>query len=451
MRRRRRERREHWSPPQPAPERIEANIARRLAVVGLHDTYRGYLEELGERFDFALTPVLGGDVVLHAASYDFDELLVAARDELEDESIDGVTSYWDFPSSCLAAVLAEERGLPTPGLRAVALFEHKYWSRLLQREVAPEDTPPFAAVDVAAEGHPDDPPLPYPFWLKPIKAYSSHLGFRIDGPDDLREALEAMRRKIGRLGTPFQQVLDRVDDLPSEVADVPGTWAIAEGIIDGQQCTVEGFVHAGEVAVHGVFDIERAANGSTFTDYVYPSRLPEEVRERMGKISARLMEATGYDDAPFNIEFFWDADADRTWILEVNPRISREHADLMRWVDDTSNLQVMARVALGEDPELDRRAGPYTVARKHFHRQREDALVERAPDDEELAALGERHAPAVIEIGADEGGRLSDQEDQEPYSYEIAELYLAGSSEEDVEDKRRAILEELDLRLSPVD
>jgi hypothetical protein len=434
-------------PPSPTPE----SPVRRLAIVGLHASFHDHLAQLGERYGFEPVGVLDYDRVRYAASYDIDDLLDEARTQLGDRDVHGVTSYWDFPSSALAAMLAEERGRPTPGLRAVAMFEHKYWSRLLQAEVAPSDTPPFAALDVHAEGHLDDPPLPYPFWLKPIKAYSSHLGFRIDGPDDLRHALDVLRRRIGRLGTPFQQVLERIPDLPADVVDVPGTWAIAEAIIDGRQCTVEGFVHAGEPAVHGVFDIHRDENRSTFTDYVYPSRLDDDVRERMRGIAVELMAAAGYDDAPFNIEFFWDRAADRTWILEVNPRISREHADLMRWVDDTSNLQVMARTALGEDPELERRAGPHALARKHFVRQRDDAVVERVPTDEELHELQERHAPCVIEVGVREGQRLSQKADQEPYSYELADLYLAGASEEEVERKRRAILQAIDLRLRPAE
>jgi hypothetical protein len=426
-------------------------VTRVLAIVGLHRTYRSQLERLGEIDGFTPVPALSFEQVRHAASFDVATLLEAAERDLEGVDVAGVTSYWDFPSSCIAAILAEERGLPTPGLRSVVLFEHKYWSRLVQRETAPEATPPFAALDVHTDGHLDDPPLAYPFWLKPIKGYSSHLGFRIDGPDDLRHALEVLRGRIGRLGSPFQEVLRRVRDLPDEVAEVPGDWAIAEGIIDGDQCTVEGFVHAGEVTIHGVFDIHRDTNRSTFTDYVYPSRLPEDVRARMRAISTDLVRAAGYDQGPFNIEFFWDKDADRTWILEVNPRISREHADLMRWVDDTSNLQVMARTALGRDPQLERRAGPHAVARKHFHRHRDDALVERVPTEDEIAALEERYAPCVIEVGLHEGERLSQLEDQEPYSYELAHLYLAGASEEEVEAKRAAVVDQLGIRLAPLD
>lgn len=426
-------------------------MTRTLAVIGVHPTLRPRLDDIGRERDFRVLPVLSFAQVRHAARYDVDELLQAARADLGDADVDGVATYWDFPSSCLAAILADERGLPGPGLRAVTSFEHKYWSRLLQRDVAAGDTPAFAAVDVTGDGHWQDPPLPYPFWLKPIKAYSSHLGFRIDGPDDLDHALRVLRRRIGRLGEPFQQVLERVPDLPPEVARVPGNWAIAEGLIDGHQCTVEGYVHAGDVAVHGVFDIEREDNWSTFTDYVYPSRLPERVRARMADIAACLTAAAGFDDGPFNIEFFWEDATERTWILEVNPRISREHTDLMRWVDGATNLQVMAQTALGEPPELERRGGAHRVARKHFHRRSDDGIVQRVPDDDEIAAVEARHAPCVIEVVVPEGARLSEVEDQEPYSYELLDLYLAGPSEQAVEDKRRAVLEELDLRISDVD
>jgi hypothetical protein len=423
-------------------------VTRTLAVVGLHETYRPLLEQMGKVHDFEVVPVLTGDRVLHAASYDIDELLQAAEDDVADLDVDGITSYWDFPSSCIAAIIAEERGLPTPGLAAVAAFEHKYWSRLLQAEVAPDDTPGFAAVDVYAEGHLDDPPLPYPFWLKPIKAYASQLGFYVDGPEVLEDALGQMRRKIGRLGSPFQKVLGRLDDLPEKVAMVPGDWAIAEGIIEGHQCTVEGHVHDGEVSLHGVFDIRRADNGSTFTDYVYPSQLPEGQRMRMQTISTDLLAAARFDNAPFNIEFFVDDDADRTWVLEVNPRISREHANLMQWVDGSTNLQVMAQTALGEEADLERGDGSSATARKHFHRRWEDGFVEHVPTRDEVAAIEERHAPCVIELVAEAGKRLSQIEDQEPYSYELADLYLAGASEEDVEEKRRAVVDELDIRFA---
>lgn len=335
----------------------------------------------------------------------------------------GITTYWDFPSSCLAPILAEELALLTPGLRPVAAFEHKYWSRTLQSDVAPEDTPAFAAVDVHAPDADVRAPLAYPFWLKPIKSYSSHLGFRIGGSDDLEHAVGVMRRRIGRLGEPFQQVLDRTD-VPDEVAGIGGGWAIAEGIIDGHQCTLEAHVHRGELTVHGLFDIARRDNGSTFVNYTYPSRLPERARARMRAVAADLVAHSGYDDAVLNIEFFYDEDADRTWILEVNPRISQEHADLMAWVDGTTNLEVMARTALGDDPGLEPGDGRCGAAGKFFDRHEHDAVVARVPTPDEVAALEEAYAPATIRIEVAEGDRLSELEDQESYSFELAHVYL---------------------------
>src|SRR5690606_20339855 len=48
--------------------------------------------------------------------------------------IDAIVSYWDFPSSVLHVLLCEHYGLPGPSLESVVKCEHKYWSRLEQRE-----------------------------------------------------------------------------------------------------------------------------------------------------------------------------------------------------------------------------------------------------------------------------------------------------------------------------
>ncbi len=41
----------------------------------------------------------------------------------------------------------EEFDLPGPSLEVILKCSHNYWSRFIQREVAPENTPAFCAVD----------------------------------------------------------------------------------------------------------------------------------------------------------------------------------------------------------------------------------------------------------------------------------------------------------------
>jgi biotin carboxylase len=417
----------------------------RLAVVGLDRRHAQLLDTIGERRGFEAVPLLAFRKVRFATRYELEDLLAGARRQLDEHPVDGITTFWDFPSSCIAPILAEERGLPTPGLHASVNCEHKLWSRQTQHEVAPKDTPPFERVDVFDPATLDEPPLPYPFWLKPVKSYSGHLGFRVRDEDDLAFAIERLRRGIRRLGDPFQQVLDRLD-VPADIAEAGGAAAIAEGIIDGDQCTLEGSMHAGEVHIHGIFDIHRAEDGSTFTHYTYPSQLDEDDRAKMRTIAANLMTAMGYDDAPFNIEFFRDREADRTWILEINPRISQEHTHLMYWVDGATNLEVMAETALGRRPELQPEEGPHRVAGKFFLRRAEDATVVRVPSSDEIDRLEERYAPCVVELAVEEGDRLSELPDQEPYSYLLGYVHLAAADEDELHRRHAEVTRELDLR-----
>ncbi|TVP68682.1 MAG: ATP-grasp domain-containing protein [Nitriliruptor sp.] len=424
---------------------------KHLAVIGLSDRQRDWLQRIGDEHGFRVYSILPYAKVRRAKRFHLEELLTVARARLDAQPVDGITTFWDFPSSCLAAILAEEVGLPTPGLRAVVSFEHKYWSRLVQQKVAPRHTPTFVAVDPFDESVLDgDPPLPFPFWLKPVKSYSGHLGFRVRSPDELHEAITVLRGGIHRLGVPFQRTLDHLDELPARVDAVGGSGAIAEEPIDGKQCTLEGHVWHGEVHIHGIFDIHRGEDRSTFTHYTYPSQMSAAARARMCRIATDLVTEVGYDSAPFNIEFFVDEDEDRTSILEVNPRISQEHSYLMDWVDDATNLQVMAQTALDEEPTLHPRDGPCRMAAKFFLRRTEDAVVAAVPDEDRIAEIERRHAPCVVELLVDRGGRLSQLEDQEPYSYLLAYVYLGGDGEQELHQRYRQVVAELGLRFDAI-
>lgn len=423
---------------------------RDVFVLGAHDFHQQHLATV-ETNDpgLRLHRLLTYRELRKARAVDIVELLSRAERQLtaSDVEPDGIATYWDFPSSSMVPILCERRGLPTAGLAATLRCEHKYWSRRLQAEVAPEDTPAFRAVDPRDDDAADRVDLETPYWLKPVKSYSSHLSFRIDGDEELEHALQEMDRRIDRIGRPFQWTLDQLDGLPADVAAVGGTHAIAEETIDGQQCTVEGHAIDGEVHVHGVFDIHRKGNSSSFSHYRYPSRLPEGAVERMHAISAAVLDRSGYHTGAWNIEFFHDPEADRTWILEVNPRISQEHTDLTAWVDGTSNLEVMVSAALGRAPRLTPGAGEHGVAVKRFLRTTEDGTVTRVPAAAELADIETRFAPCRVSVEVHEGDRLSELEEQESYSYELAYVYLAGEDDEELTRRFHDVAEALPLEV----
>lgn len=418
---------------------------RNIFVVAADSHNMRHIEPLEDLLNCRFRPLLSRSVRV-GKSLAFDEPLKQAISELDaiDDPIDGIMGWWDFPVSSLVPVLNERYGAPGPSVDAVLRCEHKYRSRLLQREVAPEMVPRFAAVDPfdddAIAALADEPG--YPFWLKPIKAHSSQLGFRIDDDRELERALQRIRRGIDRFAPAFDEALAH-SSVRQEAGGVGGRWCLAESLIGGHQVTLEGYVFEGEVVIPTIVDSIAVANSSSFARYQYPSKLPEEVRARMRESAAAVITRHGFDTGTFNIELYWDEDADRIWLLEINPRSSQSHTIITEQVDGLPHLEAAAALALGERPapHLHSR-GSYGIAAKHFVRAHDDALVTRVPRAEEIARV-EDELDCHIEIEVEEGERLSDMVDQDSYSYAYATIHLGADDEEALKRKYQRCLDAL--------
>lgn len=390
--------------------------------------------------DWMAAPLFEHSELQTSAGYPIEALLRRAETALNPMRgrICGITGYWDFPVTSMIPLLCARYGLPGPSLHSVLRCEHKYWARLCQRALIPEAVPDFRAVDPFADDLVERWDFGYPCWLKPIKAWSSQLGFRVESPHDLQTALTQIRQNIHRFAEPFNHVLDRARPLPDEIRAIDGQHCIAERIIAGRQCTLEGFVSRGRARTYALFDSVRYAGTSCFARYQYPSQLPREAKLRMVELAERLMEGIGYDQACFNIEFFWDESAGRAWLLEVNPRLSVSHADISLKVDGISNLERMAALAAGETPRLHKEAGPYRIAAKFMHRRFSDALVTRVPTPRELSEIEAAVPGTSIQLMAQSGARLSQLLNQDSYSYELAYLHIGADDEAELQAKYEA-------------
>jgi hypothetical protein len=342
-----------------------------------------------------------------------------------DAPVDAVIGFWDFPISTLVPLLAARYGLHAASLEAIVKCEHKYWSRLEQREVIDEH-PRFGLVDL------DDPRLPdglrYPVWLKPVKSYSSELAFHVADDQQFAEAVSEIRDGIGRLGRPFEWVLDQLD-LPPAIAEVGGQACLVEEAMSGARAATEGYVHDGEVVVYGVLDSITYPERSSFLRHQYPSQLPARVQRRLVEVSERVIERIGLDWTTFSVEFFCDPDSGDVCLLEINPRHSQSHAELFADVDGIANHHAIVELALGRDPDLPRGKGPYAIAAKWYHRRFSDGVLRRGPTPEEIARI-EREIPGVrVTPVAREGQRLSELLGQDSYSFELADLIVGARDE----------------------
>ncbi len=370
-------------------------------------------------------PALDVDELRGVEHFAFERLLELAWQRLRDSPapVHGVATFLDFPATDLVPILAARAGVPGPSLEAVLRCDHKYWSRLVQAQAAPEAVPAFRAFD------PFDPAsvaaldLAYPFWVKPLNAFRSHLGFHIRGPGDLDAAIGEFHQGLERLSSPLHEVLAHVD-VPPEIAALPEHAVLAEELLAGRLCTVEGYVSDGHPHAYAVVDSVREPDSSSFSRYEYPSTLPPRMQAGLCALAERVVAATGLDEAAFNVEVFVDADRGHFGLLEINARLSQSHAPLFELVDGTTHLKVMVDLALGRPVSLPRRQGPFAVAAKFFLRTREDALVRRVPDAASLEELGHELPGAIVHLLVAEGTRLSELSDQDAYSYELAEVYL---------------------------
>lgn len=417
-------------------------------VIGSDDFNLRFFRSPGPAQDAEIHPLLGFGDFRRDDRIVVEETLQHARERLREfpGAVDAIVGYGDFPISTILPILRRELGLVTPSLESVLKCEHKYWSRCEQAGVIPDNVPAFAAVDPFA----DDPlagvDLEYPFWLKPVKAVLSHLGFKISSERDFRDSLGPIRNGIGRFAEPFDYVLGFAE-LPEEIRGIDGWHCIAEQMVStSRQCTVEGYVYRGEAEVYGIVDAMREGpHESNFNRYQYPSDLPQPVQERIAGLSRKVMRRIGYDNAPFNIEFFWDEDDDRLWLLEVNPRLSKSHCPLFWMVDGACHFKVLLDVSLGRRPEFPRAEGRFRKAAKFMVRKYRDARVTRVPTADELRLIEEQLPGVLVQVEVDEGTRLSEMPDQDSYSYEVAVIFVGANDDDELVQKYEQCLERLPI------
>jgi hypothetical protein len=243
---------------------------------------------------------------------------------------------------------------------------------------------------------------------------------------------------------PFNQLITRYTSFAHD-----GGYLIAEGVLRGKQVTIEGCAFRGDFAIVGVVDSIMFPDTISFQRFDYPSSLDERIQWRMSDIAIRFMRAIDFDNGLFNIEMMYDEDKDAIHIIEVNPRMCPQFADLMEKVNGINTYEIALDIAAGRRPTLASDSARYGAAASLVSRTFEDKLVKRVPTRDELIRFGERFPDARLKILCREGHRLS-EELQDGKSYRYALLHLGGESREHVLARYAEALRSLDFGLDRV-
>lgn len=422
---------------------------KNVFVLGLDEHNRSVLESMRDAERYRFHGVLTYSEI-YGKEISFTEILTKAQMVIDafDGPVDAIIGFWDFPVSSIVPLLRQRYGLPRADLTDVVKCEHKYWSRLIQQQVI-EEYPRFALVDPYQDTAPPAG-LSFPMWIKPVKSFASMLAIKANNQAEFTQALATIRAGIGRLGEPFDALLEYVE-VPPEIASVGGHMCIAEEALSGRQVTVEGFRRGGEVVIYGIIDSIHYDEAPSFLRYQYPSRIPEHVQDRMTEISRKLVEAIGMEGMTFNIEYFWDPDTDEVMLLEINPRHSQSHAELFAEVDGMTNHEILLRLALGEEPELPAGAGQNAIAATWFVRRFSDGIVRRHPTPAEIAAIEAQIPDVTIELTAHAGDWLSQLHGQDTYSFRLATVFIGAANKAELIEKYERVAAALRFEVADVD
>ncbi len=342
-------------------------------------------------------------------------------------AIDGIIGTHDYPGSLLASILCERYGLASIGIIPNIMCQNKYYSRMIQKDTVPGAVPGFTLID------PHDPgrsgPPGFPFFIKPVKSFFSIFARKIDNREQYEEYLSSFRRS----GTGFSLPLDRLMEKYSDL-DPCGDNLLAEELMQGKQVTLEGYVYDKEVTFLGITDSIMYPGTISFKRFDHPSRIPADTGNRMKEITEKVIPAAGIDSGMFNIEFFYDQAADDIKIIEINPRMASQFADLVEKVHGTNSYKIQVDLALGKGPCFEEGGGIYRCASSFVLRSFEDKRIKRLPGNKEVQKILEIFPDARIEVYGKKGALLSSElQDMQSYRYAVANL--GGDSLEDLKKK----------------
>jgi biotin carboxylase len=252
--------------------------------------------------------------------------------QLEDPWSDGaIALHFDRPEEAARRIVAQSLVRPVDGLvalgdrptttaafaaRALGLaYNHPVAvencrSKLRQREILREaglPVPGFFSFRLDKRLERILPRVQFPCVVKPLRLAASQGVIRANNPEEFQAAVARIRALLEspEIQVTHEEDLDRL---------------LVERYIHGAEVAVEGLLTRGRLRILAIFDKPDPLEGPYFeeTIYVTPSRLPEEMWDRVADCAAATVRALGLEHGPVHAEF--RVNEQGPWVLEAAPR-----------------------------------------------------------------------------------------------------------------------------------
>lgn len=304
----------------------------------------------------------------HLAWFDMDLFVTRLAHKARAAGWTAVVSHHEQFGALAAALLAEKLGLPGTPPTAVAACQHKLYAREVLQRVCPEANVGFARLP-CAYGAPIPANIRYPQFVKPVKAAFSVLARTVQSQAELHAHTRFGAYElwvIRHLVEPFERVARRL--IPQ--AGTAHSMMLEEPVWTEQhrpaQYSLDGIAYGGSVKPLGVVDSVMYPGTQAFMRFDYPSQLPADIQTRAMDVARKFLTAVGFDYGIFNMEFFYNAGTDRLSVIEFNPRLASQFADLYQRVDGLDLYAMSLAIAHGQDPWAVPRSAPTAGAASSF-------------------------------------------------------------------------------------
>lgn len=363
------------------------------------------------------------------AWFDMDRFVARWARKAKKLGLKAVLSNHEQFGALAAALLAERMGWPGTPVKAVLACQHKLYARQVLERIAPEVNPPHARLE-ADYGGPVPADLPYPLFVKPVKAAFSVLARTVHNHAELHRhtrfgvwELWVIRHLVEPFERIMRQRLPQAGTAHSLMVEAPVT---------APQYCLDGYVFQDEMMVLGCVDIAMYPQTEAFMRFDYPSRLPDAVQQRAADVARRFLVAVGFSHGLFNMEFFHDPVTDKLTVIEFNPRLASQFSDLYQRVEGINLHEMALALAHGQDPALLPRMAPTAGAASSFvYREFDPRQTVAVPDAQRQRAFHEAWPDALLLTFPKSAGS-TERDYKWLGSHRYGILHLGGADEADL-------------------
>jgi len=219
--------------------------------------------------------------------------------------VDGLIALGDRSTST-AAYTARALGFAYNSPQAVEICR----SKLRQREILRDaglPVPGFFSFRLDKRVEKILPRVQFPCVIKPLRLAASQGVIRANNEEEFLAAVARIKQLLESPEVKVTQEpeLDRL---------------LVERYLPGAEVAVEGLLTRGKLRILAVFDKPDPLEGPYFEEtlYVTPSRLPDEIYDRVLECAERAVQALGLTHGPVHAEF--RVNDEGPWVLEAAPR-----------------------------------------------------------------------------------------------------------------------------------